>query len=110
MRPAWPDPKAVGAAGIALLLVACASNLANPEIPPPGSPAYKEGYLDGCASGFAVAPRVGAEADYRQDEAQYASDGEYRRGWETGLNACYAEEKRRPKMCGPGPELLSCGR
>jgi hypothetical protein len=110
MRSPLPPPKAVGAAGIGLLLIACANNLVNPEIPPPGAPAYKEGYLDGCASGFAVAPRVGAETDCRRDETRYASDGEYRRGWETGLNACYAEEQRHPKMCGPGPELLSCGR
>ena len=110
MGTAWPAPKVLGPAGMGLLLIACGSNLTNPEIPPPGSPGYQEGYLDGCARGFAVAPRAGAEIEYRQDEARYASDEEYRRGWETGLKACYEEERRHPKMCGPGPELLSCGR
>lgn len=106
----WPAPKVFGAAGMGLLLIACASNLANPKIPPPGPPGYQEGYLDGCRSGFAVAPRTGAETDYQRNEARYASDGEYRQGWEAGLKACYEEERQHPKMCGPGPELLSCGR
>ena len=106
----WPAPKAAIVACIGLSLTACTGHLQNPEIPPPGPPVYQEGYLDGCASGFAVAPRAGTETDYRRDEARYANDGDYRRGWENGLNACYEEERRHPKMCGPGPELLSCGR
>ena len=105
-----PASKVIAAAAIGHLLAACAANLMNPQVPPPGPPSYQEGYLDGCRSGFAVAPRVGTETDYQKDEARYAGDVEYRRGWETGLNACYEEEQRHPKMCGPGPELLSCGR
>jgi len=55
------------------------------EPPPPpinlsGFPLpYRQGYADGCASA------TGAE---RKDAARFASDGNYRTGWQDGLALC----------------------
>ncbi len=86
--------------GLAGILCACSRNLVNPQIPPPGSPAFEEGYLEGCDSGFASADREGYSASYRKDEARYGSEADYRRGWDAGLAACYEEQLRHPKTIG----------
>ena len=83
--------------GLAGILCACSSNLVNPQIPPPGSPAFEEGYLEGCDSGFASADRPGYSANWRKDEARYGGEPDYRRGWDTGLAACYQEQLRHPR-------------
>ncbi len=85
---------------LAGILGACSRNLVNPQIPPPGSPAFEEGYLDGCASGFASADREGYSASFRKDETRYGSEADYRRGWDAGLAACYEEQLRHPRMGG----------
>ena len=81
-------------------LCACSRNLVNPQVPPPGSPAFEEGYLNGCASGFASADRPGYSASWRKDEARYGGEADYRRGWDAGLTACYEEQWRHPKTGG----------
>ncbi len=86
--------------GLAVILGACSQHLVNPQIPPPGSPAFEEGYLEGCDSGFASADRPGYSASWRKDEARYGSEADYRRGWDAGLAACYEEQLRHPKMGG----------
>jgi len=79
----------------------CAAPLVNPTVPPADAgPEFKEGYLDGCASGFADAGREGMQQDWRRDERRFAADAEYQRGWQSGHGACYEEERRHPKMYG----------
>ena len=89
----------VGLAGFA---PACTPGLVNPQIPPPGTLALQDGYLAGCPSGFTDAGRDGYQQDYRKDAARYASNTEYRQGWDQGHAACYEEEKRHPKIIGAG--------
>lgn len=86
--------------GLVVLLGACTANLVNPEIPPPGSAGFRQGYLDGCRSGFADAGRDGYETNYRRDDARFAADADYRDGWLKGHHACYEEQLREPKTLG----------
>ncbi len=88
------------ALGLATVLGACSAGLVNPEIPPPGSAAFQQGYLDGCASGFTDAGRDGYETNYRKDEARFPAEAEYRDGWLKGHDACYEQERREPKNIG----------
>ena len=102
---------AIAVAGVSCavaLLAACASGLVNPEAPPAGTPAFQDGYLHGCSSGFQDARREGFVTGYYKDPGRYSSEDEYRRGWDEGHRRCYEEEIRHPRMCGPGPETLSC--
>lgn len=83
--------------GLAWLVAACATDLRNPQVPPPGSESFVEGYLNGCPSGFADAGREGAEQSYVKDAKRYATEPDYRSGWDAGHLACYEEERRHPK-------------
>lgn len=91
---------AVPALGLAGILCGCSSNLVNPQIPPAGSPAFEDGYLDGCQSGFSSADRPGYSASWRKDDARFGGDADYRQGWNAGLKACYEEQLRHPKSIG----------
>lgn len=93
---------AIALLGLGGGLSACSQNLVNPQVPPPGSPAFEEGYLDGCASGFASADRPGYAASWRKDEARYGGEPDYKKGWDAGLTACYEEQWRHPKTGGGG--------
>ena len=103
----WPEDRLVSLPrlrSIALLItglagpvVACAPSGINPKIPLPGTLAFQDGYLAGCPSGFTDAGRDGYQQDYRKDAARYASEADYRQGWDQGHDACYEEEKRHPK-------------
>ena len=88
--------------GVVGLVCACTTGLVNPQVPPPGSPIFQDGYLNGCTSGFSDAGRDGYETDYFRDDVRYASEGDYRKGWDDGYGACFEEEKRTPKMLPPG--------
>ena len=92
----------LGIISIGGLLVACAGDLVNPQVPPPGTPAFRDGYVDGCPSGFRDAGRDGYEQDYRKDITRYGRDPEYKQGWDQGYAACFEEEKRHPKVLGAG--------
>lgn len=66
------------------LLGACAG--AGRPTPTPGrinqagySPAFKQGYADGCES---------VQASRRRDERRYRSDADYMMGWNDGYSAC----------------------
>lgn len=87
---------------IVMSLGACTTGLVNPQIPPPGSPAFEEGYLDGCNSGFRDAGRDGYEQNYRKDVTRYGREPDYKQGWDQGHAACFVEEKRHPKVLGAG--------
>ena len=43
------------------------------------SPAFKQGYTDGCAS---------ARGSMRRDEARFRSDNDYMMGWSDGSSVC----------------------
>lgn len=92
--------RAVILVGLAGPVLGCTSGMVNPQIPPPGSLAFQDGYLAGCPSGFTDAGRDGYQQDYRKDAARYAGDTDYRLGWDQGHGACYEEEKRHPKIIG----------
>jgi hypothetical protein len=81
-------------------LGACDTTLVNPQVPPPGSESYRDGYLNGCSSGFADAGRDGYQTDYYKDESRYANEPDYRKGWNEGHVACYEEDIRHPKRVG----------
>jgi hypothetical protein len=83
--------------GLAALLGACASNLVNPQVPPPGSPDFQLGYINGCNSGFTDAGWDGWEAMYAKDAQLYANNPEYRKGWDQGHQACYVEGISYPR-------------
>lgn len=83
-----------------LLTTGCAV-VPDPEPPPPGSAALRQGYLDGCAAGYARAGRDGYQGRYIAYRGDvFAAD--YQQGWEDGHRACYEAEKRAPRLM-PGP-------
>jgi hypothetical protein len=63
----------------ATLLVGCAGGTAPVNL---GgfSPAFKQGYTDGCESAGAVSQR--------RDEARYKTESEYMQGWNDGYSIC----------------------
>ena len=64
-----------------LLATGCASDPAPPPVNLGGfSPAFKQGYTDGCES-------AGAHGQ-RRDEARYRAGSEYMLGWNDGYSAC----------------------
>lgn len=93
-------------AAVALIftLAACTGgNFVNPLVTPPGSSvAFADGYSPGCLSGFKDAYRTGYENAYDKDVERYATDSEYRAGWDRGHDACYLEEKLHPRVTGEG--------
>lgn len=86
---------------VLLTLVGCAALQPQPEQPPPGErpagplpkstkptynlmgypPATQEGYIDGC--------ETAKESKWAfKDVERYASDGQYRTGWDDGYSIC----------------------
>lgn len=65
------------------------------------SPAFKDGYADGCAS----AQQQGADFRGRlvRDDAQYNSDQVYRTGWGNGYQTCRPIEARPNTTAGSNP-------
>lgn len=81
--------------GLAAVLAACD---AVGSIPPPGSDAFRRGYIDGCWSGWGLAAKPGFEAVFYRDEGRFVSDQEYHRGWVQGELDCYNEQMNFPTM------------
>lgn len=50
------------------------------------TPAYAEGYVDGCESGRQAGGAVFTEA--KKDEGRYADDSEYAEGWDEAFETC----------------------
>ena len=86
---------------LAVTVGACDATLVNPRVPPPGSsPAFEDGYIDGCLTGFSDAGRDGYELSGQKDARRFVDDAEYRGGFQQGYGACFEEEKRHPRILG----------
>jgi hypothetical protein len=71
----------------------------NPRLPPAGSSAsFSEAYLYGCEAGSHDANPSGYVDKAPRDDKRYASDAEYRKGWDQGHASCYEDELRAPVM------------
>ncbi len=68
---------------IALLLVGCATN---PSNIPVGPPAYKQGFAEGCDSGYVAAGHPYYQ--FRKDTYRFDSDKQYKQGWTDGFATC----------------------
>jgi hypothetical protein len=70
-------------------VVACGTTYV-PEWPPPAgsSPAFQEGYADGCFSGSQEAT-LDPYPFVRKDAERFRNDAEYREGWQRGHRICY---------------------
>ncbi len=63
--------------------------------------AYGEAYSRGCLDGFRDAG--GDVNDFApKDDARYAADANYRKGWDDGHSKCYARQIRTPMMYSNG--------
>lgn len=85
---------------LALALAGCAGS--DPKLR--NSPAFREGYEDGCAA----ATDAGADLRDRPvgDRQLYASDDAYRAGYGTGLSACRRNDLDSVAAPGSGPITL----
>jgi hypothetical protein len=81
LKPGRSWEKLFQAALGATLLVGCAGAPGTAPVNLGGfSPAFKQGYTDGCES-------AGARSQ-RRDEARYTTESEYMQGWNDGFSAC----------------------
>jgi hypothetical protein len=78
---------------LAALLAACAS--------PASDASEAEAYGRGCDLGYRDAGRPTNNYFWR-DEARYAADPSYRKGWDRGYAACFAQQTRNYKVNGGG--------
>jgi hypothetical protein len=77
----------------ALILAAALAGCAPPRFASPAGPyAYRQGWHEGCADGYAVA----GSPMYKQKftARPNAVGGAYESGWQAGFNACYASYGR----------------
>ncbi len=75
-------------AAAVLLAAGCAGSPTGPA----RTPAYGDGYKDGCESGRASQSVFGRPA---KDAGRYASDPQYAQGWSDGFSKCEDEELLR---------------
>lgn len=84
---------------VSFSLAGCAgANLVDVRQPPPGPPAFRDGYVDGCLSGFSDGRWYNYAQSYRKDIGRYQADSDYRKGWDDGHSACYVEAIRYPRV------------
>jgi hypothetical protein len=65
------------------------------------TPAFQEGYSDGCAAASAQGSNY-REGPYR-DEALYQSDAAYRAGWSNGFQTCRPAQPGNSPVPGANP-------
>ncbi len=76
--------------GLTALLGACGTYA------PPGSTAeFSGGYTNGCLLGYEQGGRGNHFAEPR-DETRYATDTEYRNGWDEGFEECFNRAISQP--------------
>jgi hypothetical protein len=73
---------------VAVLLSGCATNMqqVDREIGAGQPPAYKDGYMGGCNSGYVAAGHPYYK--FNKDVARYGSDNIYKQGWDDGFVVC----------------------
>jgi hypothetical protein len=87
-----PGPAvAAGAALIAAAVLAACTSTTDALLQRGFSPAYADGYEQGCASGKAAADS-GGPAAAPQDRDQ-AGEGEYAEGWDAGFATCQRDRQ-----------------
>ncbi len=75
---------------MAVLLAGCGS-----YAPEGSSPEYASAYNDGCRSGYQQGGRGDYSAPPRNNES-YATNVEYREGWDAGFNECFDRAISQP--------------
>lgn len=70
---------------LAFLLTACSEGLLRED----SSPAYADGYRDGCDDGSSTASNLTGQRV--RDEARYNSEPDYAQGWRNGHRECNGE-------------------
>lgn len=68
--------------GISALLNGCSLDVLRTN----SSPAYADGYRDGCATGSSIASNINGLVV--RDEQRYLKDAEYARAWRAGSRKC----------------------
>jgi len=73
---------------IAVLVSACATDMSrvDREVGANQPQAYKQGYGDGCDSGYVAAGHPYYK--FRKNVSRFASDALYKQGWEDGYGVC----------------------
>jgi hypothetical protein len=75
--------------------------MSNPNVAPAGSSeSFEVGYRQGCLTGKHDGGREGFETSYVKDDRLYASDADYRAGWNLGHQTCYDYEIAHPSAGG----------
>lgn len=87
----------LAAFGMLLALTACGDRTIG-SWAPPGTPAFRSGYIDGCWTGWGVAGKPSFENAYYKDEGRFISDADYKRGWLEGQTDCYNQQMSSPQM------------
>ena len=88
--------KVAASAAIIGILEACAF-VPNPAVPALAQPReYRLAFMAGCDSGYMDAGRDGYQNAYQLDHQLFQSNSEYRKGWQDGHEACFAEQRRTP--------------
>lgn len=76
---------------IAALLAGCATDesLIDRQVGAHQPQEYKDGYGDGCDSGYVAAGNPYYK--FRKDVTRYGADNLYKQGWDDGLNVCRSD-------------------
>lgn len=77
-------PKTIAPALIALLLTGCTETLLKAD----SSPAFVDGYNDGCATGSAKLDPNATPNHPVKNAARYNAEPDYANGWQNGLREC----------------------
>jgi hypothetical protein len=89
-----PGPAvAAGAALIAAAVLAACTSTTDALLQRGFSPAYADGYEQGCASGKAAADSGGPAAAPTDDRRYQAGEGEYAEGWDAGFGTCQRDRQ-----------------
>jgi len=79
-------------------LASCAAdmNAVNRQVGAHQPLAYKQGYADGCDSGYVAAGHPYYK--FRKDVSRFTNDELYRQGWEDGCTVCKGEYEAAQRL------------